>query len=176
MSWRNLQAWDLTSLFALTYWPIWLISQLVSPYTSCFAFWKRQERHSRMHWLIQNYFWHMCQKSLEMTLNPRILNVIMYSRKYLLLLSQLRTCSSRITNTIDLCTILDTSARCALKEYRLIQGPHSALFTKDSSTSLAYHCIGCLQPLLQYTVLTQGVVTHLERFDSIAELETWNQK
>ena len=56
-----------------------------------------------------------------MTLNPCVLNVIMYSRKYLLLLSQLRTRSSKITNTIDFCTILDKSAQRALKGYRLIQ-------------------------------------------------------
>jgi len=130
MSWRNLQAWDLTSLFALTYWPSWLISPLVSPYTCCVASWRRQEKHSGMHWLIQNHFRHICQKPLGMTLNPCVLNVIMCSWKYLLLLSQLRTCFSRITNTIDLCTIPDTLIRHALKEYRLIQGLHSALSQK----------------------------------------------
>ena len=53
---------------------------------------------------------------------------------------------------IDLCTIPDTSVRHALKEYRLIQGLHSALSPKGSSTFLAYRCIGYPQPLRRYTV------------------------
>jgi len=116
----------------------------------------------------ESFLTHM-PETLEMTLNPHVLNVIMYNQKYLLLLSQLRTCSSRIINTIDRCTIPDTSVRCALKEYRLIQGPHSALFPKGSSTFLAYHCISCLQSLLRYMILTQGVITHSERFSSVLE-------
>jgi len=47
-----------------------------------------------------------------------------------------------------------------------------SIIPKGSSTFLAYRCIGCLQPLLRYTILTQGVVTYLERFDYIAEPET----
>ena len=32
-----------------------------------------------MHWLTQNYFLHICQKPLRMTLSPLALNVIIYS-------------------------------------------------------------------------------------------------
>ena len=48
-------------------------------------------------------------------------------------------------------------------------GVHSVSSPKDSSTFLVYHCISCLQPLQQYTTLMQGVVIHLERFDSVTE-------
>ena len=67
ISWRNLQARDLISLFVLTYWPSWLISQLVSPCTSSFVSRKRQEKHLGMYWLTQNHSWHICQKSLRVT-------------------------------------------------------------------------------------------------------------
>ena len=46
----------LTRPFVLTYWPNWLISQLVLLYTSYFVSQKRQEKHSGMRWLIQNHF------------------------------------------------------------------------------------------------------------------------
>ena len=151
MSWRSLQAQGLTRPFVLTYWPSWLIYRPEWPYTSCFISRKRQEKHWEMHWLTQNHFWHICQKSLGVTLSPLALNVIMYNQKYLLLLSQLKICFSRIINMIDLCYTPDTSVRHALKGYRLTRGLHSTSSPKDSSTSLAYHCIACLQPLQQYT-------------------------
>ena len=40
-----------------------------------------------------------------------------------------------------------------VERVRLIQGLHSASYPKGSSTSSAYHYIGCLQPLQQYTTL-----------------------
>ena len=55
-------------------------------------------------------------------------------------------------------------------------GSRLASYPRGSFISLAYHYIGCLHPLQQYTVLMQGVVIHLERFDSVAESGTWNQK
>jgi len=146
----------------------------LSPYMSYFISQNKQEKHSEMHLLIQNHFWHICQKPLGVTLNRLALNVIIHNQKYLLLLSQRRIYFSRITSTIDLCTALDTSVWHAFKGYRLTRGLHSASSPKGSSSFLAYHCIGWLQSLQQYTVLMQGVVIHLERFDSVDESRAWN--
>ena len=53
---------------------------------------------------------------------------------------------------------------------------HSASSPKGYFISSVYRCIGCPQPLLQYTVSMPGVVIHLGRFDSVAELGAWSQK
>jgi len=176
MSWKSLQAQSLIRPFVLTYWPSWLISRLVLPYTSSYVSQKRQEKHSEMHWLIQNYSWHICQKPLTMTLSLLALNAIMYKQRYLLLSSQQKICFSRITSTIDLCITPDTSVQYALKGYRLIRGLHSASSPKGSSTSSVYHYIGYSQPLQQYTVLMPEVVIHSGKFGSVAESGAWGQK
>ena len=129
----------MTRPFVLTYWPNWLISQLVLLYTSYFVSQKRQEKRSEMRWLIQNHSWHICQRSLTMTLSLLALNSIVHNQRYRLLPSQWKIWFSKITSTIILYTILDTSARHALKGYRLIQGLHSASSPKGSSTSSVYH-------------------------------------
>jgi len=48
-------------------------------------------------------------------------------------------------------------------------GSALSISTKGSSTSSAYHYICCPQPLQQYTILMQGVVIRLGRFDSVAK-------
>jgi len=55
---------DLTLLFALTYWHNWPIFQLVLLCMSYFASSRKRERHSGMHLLIQNLFWHKCLQYL----------------------------------------------------------------------------------------------------------------
>ena len=96
-------------------------------------------------------------------------NAITYNQRCPPLHSRRKICFSKITSTIDLCTTPDISVQPALKESKSIRSLHSASSPKGSSTSSAYHCTGCLQPPLQYTVSMPGAVTHLGKSGSVAE-------
>jgi len=151
MSWRSLQAQNLTCLFALTYWPSWLIS----PLTIHELLHLSKETREALRDALANsesFLTHMLEiprgdtqpSCSECHHVQSKIHATTFTTEDMLLKDNNHDRSLYYIGYID--------STC-LKGYRLIQGLHLASFPKGFSTSLAYHCIGCLQPLWWYTIL-----------------------